>query len=101
MRIDEVGRVTKPNNVSFCVVATSDQSYSGGSIFVCNSPSTSGVCHNIGNHFNPSTGEFTAPVAGRYWLSMDTGPQFLSSSPTDGWQISIQKNGVDLSLIHI
>ena len=95
MRIDEVGLVTKPNNVSFCVKATSSQAYSGDAIFVCNSPETTGVCHNIGNHFNPSTGVFTAPVAGRYYLSMDTGPQFLSSSPSDGWQIDIQKNGSD------
>ena len=95
MRISSEGYVTKPLNVSFMVKADSNQAYSGGSIFVCNSPQTSGVCHNIGGHFNTSTGVFTAPVAGRYWLSMDTGPQFLSSSPTDGWQITIQKNGSD------
>ena len=82
MRIDELGRVTKPNNVSFMVKADSNQAYSGGSIFVCNSPQTSGVCHNIGGHFNTSTGVFKAPVAGRYYLSMDTGPQFLNDSPT-------------------
>ena len=74
-------------------MATANQAYSGGSIFVCNSPQTSGVCHNIGGHFNTSTGVFKAPVAGRYYLSMDTGPQFLNDSPTDGWQITIQKNG--------
>ncbi len=93
MRVDELGRVTKPNNVSFCVKADSSQAYSSDSIFVCNSPITTGVCHNIGGHFNTSNGEFTAPVAGRYYLSMDTGPQFTSDSPTDGWQITIQKNG--------
>ncbi len=95
MRISSEGYVTKPLNVSFMVKADSNQAYSGSAIFVCNSPQTSGVCHNIGGHFNTSTGVFTAPVAGRYWLSMDTGPQFLSSNPTDGWQITIQKNGVD------
>ena len=99
MRISSEGYVTKPLNVSFCVFANGNQAYSGNTIFVCNSPSTSGVCHNIGGHFNASTGEFTAPVAGRYWLSMDTAPQFLSSSPTDGWQISIQKNGVDSEIL--
>ena len=101
MRVDELGRVTKPNNVSFCVIATVNQAYSGGSIFVCNSPETSGVCHNIGGHFNTSNGEFTAPVAGRYYLSMDTGPQFLSDSATDGWQITAQKNGSDSQIANM
>ena len=85
----------KPNNVCFMVRANGNQSYSGGAIFIPSSPVTTGVCHNIGGHFHTSTGVFTAPVAGRYYLSMDTGPQFLSSNPTDGWQITIQKNGVD------
>ncbi len=93
MRIDSAGRVTKPSNPCFMVKADSTQSYSGNAIFVCNSPQTSGVCHNIGGHFNTSTGVFTAPIAGRYYLSMDTGPQFLSSNPTDGWQITVEKNG--------
>ena len=93
MRIDSAGRVTKPSNPCFCVISTTTQAYSGGSIFVCNSPSTSGVCHNVGGHFNASTGVFTAPIAGRYYLSMDTGPQFGNDSPTDGWQITMEKNG--------
>ena len=93
MRIDELGRVTKPNNVSYCVIADAGQNYSNDAIFIPPSPITTGVCHNIGGHFNTSTGVFKAPVAGRYYLSMDTGPQFLNDSPTDGWQINIQKNG--------
>tara|TARA_B100000900_G_scaffold414839_1_gene442692 strand:- start:59 stop:1057 length:999 start_codon:yes stop_codon:yes gene_type:complete len=93
MKIDELGRVTTPNNVSFMVKADGNQSYSGGSTFVCNTPNTSGVCHNTGNHFTPSTGVFTAPIAGRYYLSMDVGIGNGSDSATDGWQISVYRNG--------
>ena len=34
MRIDELGRVTKPNNVSFMVKADSTQAYSGGGRYI-------------------------------------------------------------------
>ena len=98
MRIDELGRVTKPNNVSYCVVAGSGQSYSNSGIFIPPSPVTTGVCHNIGGHFNTSNGVFTAPVAGRYYVSLDCGYSGSSDSGSDGWQIHIQKNGSNSEL---
>ena len=98
MRIDEVGRVTTPNNVSFCVMAAGSQNYSSGTVFIPDTPQSTGVCHNIGGHFNASTGVFTAPIAGRYWLSMDTAISALNDAPTDGWHITIQKNGSDSEL---
>ena len=93
LRIDELGRVTKPNNVSYCVLGDAGQNYVSDSIFIPPSPITTGVCHNIGGHFNASTGVFTAPVAGRYWISLDAAYTGLSDAGTDGWQIHIQKNG--------
>ena len=98
MRIDEVGRVTKPNNVSFCVFANGSQNYSSGTVFIPDNPTSTGVCHNIGGHFNVSTGVFTAPIAGRYWLSFDSGVSGTNDAPTDGWSITIQKNGSDSEL---
>ena len=93
MRIDELGRVTKPNNVSYCVIADAGQNYSNDAIFIPPSPITTGVCHNIGGHFNTSNGVFTAPVAGRYWVSLDAAYSGTNDAGTDGWQIHIQKNG--------
>ena len=93
LRIDELGRVTKPNNVSYCVIADAGQNYSNDAIFIPPSPITTGVCHNIGGHFNTSNGVFTAPVAGRYYVSLDAAYSGTSDGGTDGWQIHIQKNG--------
>ena len=98
MRIDEVGRVTTPNNVSFCVFANGSQNYSSGTVFIPDNPTSTGVCHNIGGHFNVSTGVFTAPIAGRYWLSFDSGVSGTNDAPTDGWGITIEKNGSSTEL---
>ena len=93
MRISSEGYVTKPHNVCFMVRANGNQGFGNGGIFIPASPVTTGVCHNDGSHFNTSNGVFTAPIAGKYYLSMDCGISFTSSSATDGWQVTIQKNG--------
>ena len=93
IQLHNSGYVSKPNNVCFMVKAGSNQGYGNGGIFIPASPVTTGVCHNDGSHFNTSNGVFTAPIAGKYYLSMDCGISFTSSSATDGWQVTIQKNG--------
>ena len=93
IRLHNSGYVTKPNNVCFMVKAGANQGYGNNGIFIPASPVTTGVCHNAGTHFNTSNGVFTAPIAGKYYLSMDCGISFTSSSATDGWQVTIQKNG--------
>ena len=71
MQIDSSGRVTKPLTPSFQaynVTGTQSQVLTFSNVY-----------HNIGNHFNASTGTFTCPVDGRYLFTF----AFLhNTSPT-------------------
>ena len=64
LAIDASGYVTKPNQPSFKAHATVN-AYRTTSPVVFDSISQRGG-HNIGNHYNTSNGQFTAPVAGLY-----------------------------------
>ena len=67
MRIDSAGRVTMPYQPAFDAVLTSGAAgvqFGANQRIVFNSTNT-----NIGNHYDTSTGRFTAPVAGLYMFS--------------------------------
>jgi hypothetical protein len=65
MRIDSSGRVTTPNQPSFTGTGLFP-STSGAYVDLNTNIRTTNIHHNVGSHFNNSTGVFTCPVAGMY-----------------------------------
>ena len=67
MRIDSSGRVTMPYQPSFRAYNPVSGASSVSTTIIWGS-----TYHNTGNHFNTSTGVFTAPVAGIYAFTANT-----------------------------
>ena len=64
MKIDSSGRVTMPYQPAFrAILITSPNTAGNYLVFET-------VDYNIGNHYNSSTGVFTAPIAGRYMVTV-------------------------------
>ena len=61
MKIDELGRVTKPNNPCFSAYNTSTVASNTFAVF-------NAVTVNVGNHYNSSNGRFTAPISANYFI---------------------------------
>jgi hypothetical protein len=82
MVIDSAGCVTMPYQPAFHAVRTGGNVSSTG-IFICNT-----VTYNDGNHYNSSTGRFTAPVAGRYQMNF-----FVLAQNGNNFDFAIRVNG--------
>ena len=92
IEIDTSGRAINKNQPGFCVRGTGSQAYSTGAIIV---PTTPVERFNTGDHFNAANGRFTAPIEGRYFLSLQLTAWFSSSGGNDGWQTELFINGVE------
>ena len=92
MSINHDGYVLKPSNVSFCISSPNAQTYSNNMIVSTASANTSQPFHNVGGHWSTSNNEFTAPVSGRYMMTLSFTFWFQSSNATDGWDVAVQRD---------
>ena len=92
MIVDSEGRVTKPYQplVSGVYQNGSAVDISGSEM----TPVFNGDVVNQGNHYHPTTGLFTCPVAGKYWISFQAHLQSQTGTYTT---IRLKKNGTTIS----
>jgi len=83
MTLDSSGRVTTPNQPSF--LARNATGFNSSSTIMKGFQT---IQHNIGGHFNNSTGYFTAPVAGKYLVNAGV----LISGYTGRLEFSVEVN---------
>jgi hypothetical protein len=92
MKIASNGNVSMPQQPSANAYVNSGDpgayNYAGGANSVIIG---SGVRTNVGNCYNNTTGRFTCPTAGRYFVSFSA--NFYNSGVGSWWRPLIQKNG--------
>jgi hypothetical protein len=71
MKIDQLGRVTKPYQPCFTARSPNGGSTTNGGTDSARNLLFTAIINNNGNHYNSSNGRFTAPVTGHYYFAFN------------------------------
>lgn len=93
VRVDASGRVTIPNQPAFTAYKDNGGVYGTVGTVVFNN-----VVLNRGNHYNSSTGKFTAPVAGVYAFGFYAHTETVNANAR---VITFRKNNSGVSIIYV
>jgi hypothetical protein len=110
MRINADGIVTKPLQPSFGARGLSNAQSGGGTSGTNHTLVFSSATNNTGNHYSTSTGLFTAPVAGRYFVTFSglynasnnsTGPVYLMRNGSEKYRAYHDNSGTNYEQISV
>ncbi len=81
MTIDSTGRILMPARPSFKAKTSSTTAFGVNTDIVFDDVTSSGYgLHNVGGHYNTSTGIFTAPIDGIYFFQFQVSQQSTSDT---------------------
>jgi hypothetical protein len=92
MRIDSAGRVTMPYQPAFMAYAGGDRFFSAPQSTWTDLNIFDSINHNIGNHYNSTTDNFTCPVSGVYHFYVNVREETYYGS-WGGIHIQLVNNG--------
>jgi hypothetical protein len=110
MTLDSSGRLSAPYQPSWGARSLSNANSSGGTANNNETLVFASVQVNTGNHYNNSTGLFTAPVAGRYFVTFSglynvhdntTGPAYIRVNSSEIYRAYHNGSGTNYEQISV